>query len=222
MQHLCKPHKILPATNKELCMKKSLSIIKYAVNVNMKDEQSRTQHPKRSRSCIGRLCYWYVVSTAVSIKLIPVPAVLVVEGFTSLNVNFKVRRLVYSCWSDDFCLESRLKLQLKQQTEDEYKGVKSVQPCENNPSYSISRRNAFRSLGSAAVNTLIVATGVLSPDVVNAARAEFDSTTGNLFTPKADMLSGGSDAARGLPISRNRIARENNIVNAHIQRSYVY
>jgi hypothetical protein len=64
-----------------------------------------------------------------------------------------------------------------------------------------SRRDALRSFGAAMISTLAMS----SADVANAAKAEFDSTTGNLFTPKADMLSGGSDAARGLPISRNRV-----------------
>lgn len=174
----------------------------------MKDEttRSRTLFPKRSRECIGRLCRWYVVSTAVAIKIIANP--VSVDGFAFLNTNFKVKKQRLGCstgsWPNDIAAGSTLTLQqTRQQPDDEFNDGNSVHPIEQNSDLSISRRSALRTLGFTAVNTMVVATS--SSHTANAARAEFDSTTGNLFTPKADMLSGGSDAARGLPISRNRI-----------------
>jgi Mitochondrial carrier protein len=67
---------------------------------------------------------------------------------------------------------------------------------------NVSRRQALQSL---ALSSGIVA---LLPDVAHAAKAELDAATGNLFTPKAEMWSGGSDAARGIPIARGeRVVR---------------
>ena len=44
-----------------------------------------------------------------------------------------------------------------------------------------------------------VATAI-DPLTARASKAEIDKATGELFTPKSDMLSGGSDAARGIPL----------------------
>jgi Mitochondrial carrier protein len=67
---------------------------------------------------------------------------------------------------------------------------------------NVSRRQALQGVA--------VTSGFLSlaPEVAHAAMAELDAATGNLFTPKAEMWSGGSDAARGIPIAKGeRVVR---------------
>jgi hypothetical protein len=68
--------------------------------------------------------------------------------------------------------------------------------------HPISRRTAIRqssvwTAGAIAAST----TGILSPRPASAGRPEIDERTGQLFTPKSEMLSGrGSAAARGIQV----------------------
>ena len=163
---------------------------------------SATLIRKRSRNCIGRLCYWYVATTAVTIKILAVPAF--VDGFTLLGTTKSNRiyqqRSDFGTSTSTCSTKTKFTLQLRKHADDDIHNDRNVTP----DSSVISRRDVFRRFEATTATTLLVA--LSSSNAANAARAEFDSTTGNLFTPKADMLSGGSDAARGLPISRNRIA----------------
>ena len=171
----------------------------------MRDQSSgfRTHLPKRSRNCIGRLCYWYLASASVAINFISCP--VDVDSFVPLSTNCKVQRRHGT--TTPYYLYSTSKVDMEQhqkEGDDDIETSNIVQQYEIKPNFHTSRRDALRSLGAATVGTLVVA-AVSSMDVAHAAKAEFDSTTGNLFTPKADMLSGGSDAARGLTISLNRV-----------------
>lgn len=81
-----------------------------------------------------------------------------------------------------------------------------IENCVERPKSSLdstlSRRQALQSL--------VLTSGflALTPEIAQAAKAELDAATGNLFTPKAEMWSGGSDAARGIPIARGeRVVR---------------
>ena len=60
----------------------------------------------------------------------------------------------------------------------------------------LSRRRVLLGLAAACTATIPALPAV-------AGLAELDSKTGNLFTPKADMLKGGSVAARGIPLSKS-------------------
>jgi Mitochondrial carrier protein len=185
----------------------------------MHDESTRSTpiFPKRSRLCIGRFQWcWTVASIAAATTItLTVP----VDGFVSLT-GCNMRQRFNYCVAPFSCIinnhnysELRTELYLnKEGVEcDDIKidntHAPNCFPDLDNPSrherkqHSLSRRNAILNIGVITA-TLTFTT---SSNIVLAAKAEFDSTTGNLFTPKADMLSGGSDAARGLPISRNRI-----------------
>lgn len=61
--------------------------------------------------------------------------------------------------------------------------------------YPLSRRRMLQGITAASFLIPIL------PAV--AGKPEIDSKTGNLFTPKGDMLAGGSVAARGIPVSKS-------------------
>jgi hypothetical protein len=161
--------------------------------------------PKRSRKCIGQLGFWFVAKT---MAVAMVTAFLSVDGYIPFigckpqhrhHCNHYFPKRIYQG-------TNTLDYEHDEHITNDTHSPKLLANIDGFPEYetnrySLSRRNAMLNIGSIAA----ILTMTTSSNVALAAKAEFDSTTGNLFTPKADMLTGGSDAARGLPISRNRV-----------------
>jgi len=84
----------------------------------------------------------------------------------------------------------------------------SINESDNDESVSVSQAKPHqltrrRALQQAVGLTVAAAAAQSSVLPASAGVPEIDSWTGNLFTPKSEMLSGGSAAARGIPFSRS-------------------
>ena len=65
----------------------------------------------------------------------------------------------------------------------------------------LTRRRALQRAAGLTIAAAAATQSLVLP--ASAGVPEIDSRTGNLFTPKSEMLSGGSAAARGIPFSRS-------------------
>jgi hypothetical protein len=161
----------------------------------MGDTPTRTSHrnSRDNRLCICRykeksihrisLSYKRTRTTRIALGVLALCAFApsaTIEGFSTPSCS---RQIIQP---------SHVPLLAKNVDDDE----KLAMPSDPGPSPNQSRRVVLQGL---------LTTTAFIPLAAVAGKAELDNT-GNLYTPKADMLRGGSEAARGLPV-KNRGSR---------------
>mmetsp|Transcript_12115 Transcript_12115/g.22670 ORF Transcript_12115/g.22670 Transcript_12115/m.22670 type:complete len:1052 (-) Transcript_12115:1977-5132(-) len=150
---------------------------------------------KCSHSCRGSKCQWYHRSNSSLFIILLFVTATVFIGITrvqSFQTTCSTRRITTNYQS---CYK-RI---------SEYIALSAIKDIEENQRDENEALEPFASMNTRRkVLVSLMASGTLlsvSPQTVNAGKAEIDSKTGELFSPKSEMLGGGgSDLARGIKL----------------------
>lgn len=189
---------------------------------------------RSSREHVGlALFFFFAVAAATAIVM---AGVVVVDGFPAKAVITRggsssvVRQLQQQQQSAGLLLLSlqqqqrRLILMMRIPDDDDDESTQTRFPPSSADDAAAASRTDFFSRRRALQGMTAACLAVALPPILPASAGlpEIDSKTGNLFTPKADMLKGGSVAARGIPVSKSSSAGGFNRNNNHEVLQSIY